>query len=186
MECGDGHDHPRLIREHPPCRQTRGQEIRTTSLSLYLYATDAIRIRGPRPRRSILHQHLPRGPQVRPCADASQWSAGVRSLPKRRRRDSSRGRPLCPHPQGRPDLRHDSLRRKRASMVRPPAIAPEPIAISDQRLCVRGSGQSVMADIVAKTFATILARQRTLRGSNKCRLSEVLPTRFTRCERFAS
>jgi hypothetical protein len=28
VECGDGHDHPRAIRDHPPGRQACGQEVR--------------------------------------------------------------------------------------------------------------------------------------------------------------
>jgi hypothetical protein len=28
VECGDGHDHPRLVRDHPPTRQACGQEVR--------------------------------------------------------------------------------------------------------------------------------------------------------------
>ena len=50
---------------------------------LRLHATDAPRIPGPRRRGPLLRQHLPRGPEVRPRADASQRSAGVRGLPSR-------------------------------------------------------------------------------------------------------
>ena len=68
------------------------------------------------------------GRQVRPRADASQRSAGVRRLPARPDRHPPRDRPLRPHPHRRPDLRHDPLREQRAPMVRATAIAPEPIA----------------------------------------------------------
>ena len=50
---------------------------------LHLDAADAVRIRGPRRRGPLLRQPLRRGPQVRPRADASQRSAGVRRLPAR-------------------------------------------------------------------------------------------------------
>ena len=53
---------------------------------LHLDAADAVRVRGPGPRRPLLRQHLRRGPEVRPRADARQRSAGVRRLPARRRR----------------------------------------------------------------------------------------------------
>lgn len=48
---------------------------------LRLDATDFSRIREPRRRGPLLRQHLPLGPEVRPRADASQRSAGVRGLP---------------------------------------------------------------------------------------------------------
>ena len=105
---------------------------------LHLDATDALRIRGPRPRGPLLRQHLRRGAEVRPRAHASQRSAGVRSVPARPYRHQPRGRPLRPYPHRRPDLRHDPLRQQRAPMVRATAIAPEPIA-SFRAVDVRGS-----------------------------------------------
>ena len=65
---------------------------------LHLDATDAVRIRGPRRRGPLLRQHLPRRPEVRPRADASQRSAGVRGLPARLHRHPPRGRPLSSSP----------------------------------------------------------------------------------------
>ncbi len=46
---------------------------------LHVDAADALRIRGPRRRGPLLCQHLRLGPEVRPRADASQRSAGVRA-----------------------------------------------------------------------------------------------------------
>ena len=94
---------------------------------LHLDATHALRIRGPRRRGPLLRQHLRLGPEVRPRADASQRSAGVRGLPTRPYRHSPRDRPARPHPHRRPDLRHDPLRQQRAPMVRAAAITPKPI-----------------------------------------------------------
>ena len=79
---------------------------------------------GPRRRGPLLRQHLPRGPEVRPRADASQRSAGIRSLPARPYRHPPRDRPLRPHAHRRADLRHDPVREHRAPMVRAAAIAP--------------------------------------------------------------
>ena len=83
------------------------------------------------------------GPEVRPRADASQRSAGVRGLPARPYRHPPRDRPPRPHPHRRPDLRHDPLRQQRAPMVRATAIAPKPIA-SDQPQVVVCSLQRVV------------------------------------------
>ena len=83
--------------------------------------------RIPRPRRRgpLLRQRHAAGPEVRPRADAGEWSAGVRGLPSRpRRRHPPRDRPPRPHPHRRPDLRHDPLRQQRAPVVRAAAIAP--------------------------------------------------------------
>jgi RNA polymerase sigma-70 factor (TIGR02960 family) len=101
---------------------------------LRLHATDSPRIPGPRRRGPPVRQHLPLGPELRPGPDASQRSAGVRSLPTRPWRHPPRGRPHRPHPQRRPDLRHDPLRQQRAPMVRAAAIAPKPIASDDGEL----------------------------------------------------
>ena len=76
----------------------------------------------------LLREHLPRGAQVRPRADAGQRSAGVRGLPARACRRPPRGRPLRPHPRRRPDLRHDALRQQRVALVRAAPITPKPIA----------------------------------------------------------
>ena len=78
---------------------------------------------GRRRRGPLLRQRLRIGPQVRPRADASQRSAGVRGLPARPDRQPPRYRPLRPQPRGRPDPSHDSLRQHRAPMVRASAIA---------------------------------------------------------------
>jgi RNA polymerase sigma-70 factor (TIGR02960 family) len=48
---------------------------------LHLDATNAVRIRGPRRRGGLLRPHLRLGPEVRPGANGSERSAGVRSLP---------------------------------------------------------------------------------------------------------
>jgi FAD binding domain len=77
---------------------------------------------------TILCQPLPRRPMVRPRADTSQRSAGVRRPPAWPQRDQPWDGPLRPHPHQQPNLRHDALRQQRAAMVRATAIAPEPIA----------------------------------------------------------
>ena len=65
-------------------------------------------------------------------------SAGVRSLPARSQRHQPCGGSLCPHPHGRPYMRHDQPRKQCAPTVRATAITPDPIA-SFRAVDVRGS-----------------------------------------------
>ena len=82
------------------------------------------RIPRPRRRRPLLRPHHAQ-PTARPRADAGEWAAGVRGLPSRAHgRHPPWDRPRRPHPDGRPDLRHDPLREQRAPVVRTAAIAP--------------------------------------------------------------
>src|SRR6266508_1413173 len=90
-------------------------------------ADDALRIRRPGPRCSLLRQPLQRGPQIRPRADASQRPAGVRRLPARAQWHQPQDGPVRPHPHRRPDLRHDPLREHRPPLVRATAIALDPV-----------------------------------------------------------
>src|SRR5215813_9363929 len=58
-----------------------------------LDAADALRVPGPGCRRPLLLEHLPLRPAVRPRADASQWSAGIRRVPACPDRYEPRDRP---------------------------------------------------------------------------------------------
>ena len=73
-DCGE-------VRQRVGVRRSRRAGGPSHGRRLHLDATDAVRIRGPRRRGPLLRQPLPCGPEVRPRADASQRSAGVRSLP---------------------------------------------------------------------------------------------------------
>ena len=95
---------------------------------LPLDAAVPARVRGHRRRHSLLREHDRLRSEVRPRADPSQRSAGVRGLSACPYRGPPRDRPLGPHPRRRPDQLRHPLRHQRASLVRAAAIAPEPVA----------------------------------------------------------
>ena len=71
------------VRQRVGVRRSRRAGGPSDGRRLHVDAADALRIRGPRRRGPLLRQHLRLGPEVRPRADASQRSAGVRGLPAR-------------------------------------------------------------------------------------------------------
>ena len=136
------------VRQRVRVRRSRRAGGPSDRRRLHVDATDALRIRGPRRGGPLLRQHLRLGPDLRPGADASQRSAGVRSLRARPYRHPPRDRPVRPDPHRRPDLRPDPLREQRAPMVRATTIAPEPIASFGEVDVLRTSsgGQLLMVD----------------------------------------
>ena len=72
------------VRQRVGVRRSRRAGGPSDRRRLHVDAADALRIRGARLRGALLRQHLRLGPEVRPRADASQRSAGVRSICARR------------------------------------------------------------------------------------------------------